>query len=256
MSSSTATDAQAQVDAGASAAAAAAAAAAAQAAAQASVAALASSIVPATVPQFAARDALVWKIKELQKTDPIIKEQWVKYAMTEGGGTKDPARHDAAFLQRFLEIRETIQVQMPIQCNLADFFREACKQSPTFKTAWGMYRQGMGDNRSDDPARHSRESLSGALEFMAQSGLTMMSMGGLAPEGDDWGQNKRQRTENSGMPPEKLMLVNKVKDLQKSGDEQKQAWWNFAQMHGQNKDPARFEESQLREFLTMQGVYV
>eukprot|EP00444_Apocalathium_aciculiferum_P047157 CAMPEP_0183505906 /NCGR_PEP_ID=MMETSP0371-20130417/7010_1 /TAXON_ID=268820 /ORGANISM="Peridinium aciculiferum, Strain PAER-2" /LENGTH=271 /DNA_ID=CAMNT_0025701709 /DNA_START=54 /DNA_END=867 /DNA_ORIENTATION=+ len=201
-------------------------------------------------------DSLVWKVKELQKTDPLCKEQWAKYTVTEGGGTKDPAKHDVSFLHRFLEIRGSIEVTGAYaSCSLADFFREACKLSPTFKQAWKVYRQGMGESPSDDPSRHSRDALTNALEFMAQAGLTMMTIGGMTTPEEAWQPGaKRLKSDTSGLDPAKLTLVNKVKEFQKSGDEQKQAWWSFAQMHGLSKDPARFEDLQLQEFLAMQGM--
>merc|ERR1711908_72487 len=44
----------------------------------------------------------VEKIKELQRNDPAAKEKWIEYCNTEGGGKRDPALHDAKFIQVFL----------------------------------------------------------------------------------------------------------------------------------------------------------
>lgn len=46
-------------------------------------------------------EAMVAKVKALQKTDPSRKQQWSDFCDQQGSGVKDPSRHDAQSLQAF-----------------------------------------------------------------------------------------------------------------------------------------------------------
>merc|ERR1712039_693813 len=46
---------------------------------------------------------LAQKVKDLQKTNPAAKQQWVTFCDAHAQGTYDPMRHDAATLQTFLQ---------------------------------------------------------------------------------------------------------------------------------------------------------
>lgn len=48
-------------------------------------------------------EPLVQRVKFAQKSSEDLKKAWHHMCDTEGGGIRDPARHDAAFLMRFLE---------------------------------------------------------------------------------------------------------------------------------------------------------
>mmetsp|Transcript_109282 Transcript_109282/g.305734 ORF Transcript_109282/g.305734 Transcript_109282/m.305734 type:complete len:221 (-) Transcript_109282:129-791(-) len=121
---------------------------------------------------------LVAQVKELQKRDPSAKEQWIKYTLIEAGGTRDPSKHSAEFLQTFLSTRHAIEVPPPVEASPADLFKEAQKNSPTFRQCWTVYRQAMG-NKYDDPSKHSADTLAGALEFVGHATVAMMLMGQL-----------------------------------------------------------------------------
>jgi len=243
-------------------------------------------------------EELVSAVKELQRTDPMAKEQWVQYCTTEGQGTRDPSKHDVSFLRNFFDVRETIEVPQPTHAGIADLFKEAQRASPTFKQAWSAFRESMG-GRYDDPTRNDESFLVSALEFMGQAACAQMTMAtmsqGKGGSGGSWGSsgwwggnswggnsggwnssdngweegystNKRRRTESwsgggvwsqPGAAPaasaSKQALVEQVKTFQRTGEEQKQAWWAYTDQHGQVKDPARYEEWQLQEFLSTQG---
>merc|ERR1711862_707719 len=46
-------------------------------------------------------------IKEMQKTDPEARLQWIAYVTEHGEGNRDPARHDDDFIQAFLDQYES-----------------------------------------------------------------------------------------------------------------------------------------------------
>jgi len=47
--------------------------------------------------------ALVEQVKSLQRSDPSAKEFWGSYTTSQGGGTRDPNKHTAEFLQGFID---------------------------------------------------------------------------------------------------------------------------------------------------------
>merc|ERR1719193_2647236 len=176
------------------------------------------------------------------------------YCDIEGNGTKDPALYESTFLQRFMQVHDHIVINMPVNVTLPDFYRQALNNCPAFKLAWSMYRQHAGQIRSDEPGMHTNQSLAGCLDFMGQAGLTAMMMGGMSPPPEEWAPNKRFKVDTSGFSEEKVHLIGMVKDFQKSGWERKEMWLAFAARKGPNKDPARFDEGELREFLRLHGV--
>merc|ERR1719148_478307 len=73
-------------------------------------------------------------------------------------------------------------------------------------------------------------------------------MGGKGSKGSDggWGEEpaaKRQKAAPvSSGDPQKDALVDAVKNFQRSGEAQKQAWWTFCDsQEGKNRDPARYD---------------
>ncbi|CAK0907805.1 unnamed protein product, partial [Prorocentrum cordatum] len=53
-------------------------------------------------PLSAAPRTLVNRVKRMQSRDPDAREQWSALCVKHGGGVRDPARHDASFLQSFI----------------------------------------------------------------------------------------------------------------------------------------------------------
>lgn len=48
-------------------------------------------------------EQMVLKIKELQRTDPVKKQQWSDFCDTHAQGVKDPSRHEVTTLQMFFD---------------------------------------------------------------------------------------------------------------------------------------------------------
>merc|ERR1719482_1708145 len=50
-------------------------------------------------------------------------------------------------------------------------------------------------------------------------------------------------------------LISKIKNFQRSSEEQKQAWWTYCDSQGDgNRDPARHDTDFLQAFLTKHGI--
>ncbi|CAJ1377117.1 unnamed protein product, partial [Effrenium voratum] len=68
--------------------------------------------------------------------------------------------------------------------------------------------------------------------------------------------SKRRRVEEpiEAAPPEKTALVDKVKTLQRTSPELKEAWWMFCDTQSAGmKDPGRHSVESLEQFLATHG---
>eukprot|EP00929_Paragymnodinium_shiwhaense_P120139 TRINITY_DN9202_c0_g1_i1.p1 TRINITY_DN9202_c0_g1~~TRINITY_DN9202_c0_g1_i1.p1 ORF type:complete len:262 (-),score=68.38 TRINITY_DN9202_c0_g1_i1:87-872(-) len=117
--------------------------------------------------------ALIDQIKTLQRNDPKAKEQWHAYAQAQGGGVKDPAKHDDAFMQTFLDQFSSgvlLDVKPSLSDELVDLIKIGQKTSKNWRNCWQMYCQMNGHDLSD-PAKKGREFIMQFLEFAAQSSM-------------------------------------------------------------------------------------
>lgn len=97
---------------------------------------------------------------------------------------------------------------------------------------------------------HDNKVLMNFLKQM-QQGWGGDSWGG---SGKGWGKSGKK---SSGGSAEMNELIGKIKDFQRSSEENKQAWWAYCSEHGGgNRDPARHDAASLREFLNSSGVKV
>eukprot|EP00929_Paragymnodinium_shiwhaense_P114652 TRINITY_DN83109_c0_g1_i1.p2 TRINITY_DN83109_c0_g1~~TRINITY_DN83109_c0_g1_i1.p2 ORF type:complete len:283 (+),score=60.19 TRINITY_DN83109_c0_g1_i1:85-933(+) len=119
---------------------------------------------------------LVAKVKAYQKTGESEKEQWHLYCDAHLNGIRDPARHDAAALKRFLASQGASNIATagkPAQAQGAEALafvssiKAFQKSSPEAKEAWHAYCDShLGGIR--DPSRHAAETL---RDFCAHHGL-------------------------------------------------------------------------------------
>lgn len=231
------------------------------------------------------QESLVTTVKDLQRSDHVAKEQWGAYCDTQGGGVRDPAKHNASFIQTFLsQYNAGVRFESATNANLAELFKEGQRKSANWKSAWAQYCQHYGGGMHD-PGKHEVSFLVGFLDFLGQRGhmaLTMLPQspmlgmpgvvgaapskrprpgmgqgGGLtgvyAPGG--LGSGPSIGAAPSTGDPMKDQLITRVKTYQRSGDEGKQQWWSYcdAQLGGV-RDPARHDSAVLNQFITTHGV--
>lgn len=229
------------------------------------------------------------RVKEIQRTDPAGKTAWWQYVDSQGGNVRDPAKHSAFVLQNFISQYDTgvfadISAVEPSGGNsLADLVKEGQRSSFPFKEAWASYVNAMG-LQANDPTRQSKETLKGFLDFLGTRAMTagnskfggngspndsvlqavMDLIGGTSIGKRDWNNSwgseppKKRQNVSTGNA-EKDDFVQKVKDFQRSGEEQKQAWWAFCdqQPHDTkvaNRDPSRYEIASLQQFCFSNGI--
>merc|ERR1719183_2709696 len=129
---------------------------------------------------------LVAQVKEIQRSDPAGKMAWWKYADEQGGAVRDPAKHEAAFLEEFISQYKSgafAGVHMD-PGNLGELFKEGQRSSPSFKSAWAAFVASRG-MKMNDPTKNGKEVLVGFLDFLGQQGMMAMSMmdGGYGGKG-------------------------------------------------------------------------
>eukprot|EP00401_Gymnodinium_catenatum_P066942 CAMPEP_0117523472 /NCGR_PEP_ID=MMETSP0784-20121206/34745_1 /TAXON_ID=39447 /ORGANISM="" /LENGTH=355 /DNA_ID=CAMNT_0005319585 /DNA_START=49 /DNA_END=1116 /DNA_ORIENTATION=- len=201
-------------------------------------------------------DQLVATVKDMQKSDPVGKEQWIAYVDARCGGMRDPAKHGTDVLRDFLkgfasgnrldteaEIAQLPQVTKILQ-----------KRSGPFKDAWVAYCQAWGNGRND-PLRHEPTFHMHFFTELAQNALST-GMGGMTGMGMSSGPYAKRARDDSwaawGTGTGDLVkddLVSRIKAFQRRGDEQKQAWWSFCDTSlGGVRDPSRHDNMVLQQF--------
>jgi len=116
------------------------------------------------------------QLKEMQRHDPVAREQWWAFADNYGGGVRDPARHPIAFLHEFQQRfahGERFQSTRP---TLADLIKEGQRKAPSFKEAWLRYCALFG-NGFKDPSKHDDAYINGFLDYIGQRGKLAIQSG-------------------------------------------------------------------------------
>mmetsp|Transcript_5014 Transcript_5014/g.14655 ORF Transcript_5014/g.14655 Transcript_5014/m.14655 type:complete len:582 (-) Transcript_5014:99-1844(-) len=206
----------------------------------------------------AMKEMLVEEVKELQRNDNDGKGAWAKYCEERLGGIRDPSRHDAPALQTFLTLyhQGSLEpppaqpassagdlgpgpwlpkkpVQSPMGLLLVERIKALQRTDDKAKQAWWKYCD-MNLAGKKDPSLHD--------ETVLQNFLTSYNMGMLS--GDPEVAVNEMGADSQ---PE---LVRKIKYLQRSDANAKQAWWDYCESHlNGKKDPGMHEAWQLRDFI-------
>jgi len=228
--------------------------------------------------------SLAQQIKDAQKGNPAVREAWVNYANSQGGGSMDPNRHPAEFLQGFITRMRGGGggvVSMGgcggggdgaggAESAFFSTIKQMQKKSQNFRGAWSQFCANFGGGKGD-PGKHSQEFHMQFLDALAQQGCLNA---GMSPEmahaagpsmpmmGADDNPAKRARTGGmgsmGGAPPDpgsKEYLVAQVKEFTKMGADQKELWCAYCDTYLQGtRDPNRQDASVLLEFCTNHGV--
>jgi len=210
------------------------------------------------------KDSLVEQIKNLQRNDPAAKEHWNSFVEAHGEGKRDPSRHEAPFLQTFLQqLQSGALASAPAglggSVNLADTIKTLQKRSPNFKQAWASVCAVHGGGYND-PAKHDANFHTKFFDALAEGFLAWSAGGGVVGAGD--GPPAKRMRDNTGMAlaissgdPVKDALVQQVKAYQRIGEAQKGIWGQYADTYlGGTRDPNRHDASMLKDFCQMYGV--
>lgn len=192
---------------------------------------------------------MVEQIKDMQRQDPVAREQWYAYCEAYGNNIRDPAKHDATFIQNFiqqynsgarLEYKEGVALQQMIKMGQ--------KKSQYWKAVWEQYCQTklVDGKPAFDPAKHDSSFLEGFFDHIGKQALGMGMMAG------DKGMNRMAMGTGDAA---KDQLVLKVKAFQKMGEQQKNAWHAHCDANvGSVYDPVRHDNTNLQAFVTAQDI--
>jgi hypothetical protein len=203
---------------------------------------------------------MVDQIKQMQRSDPVAKEQWYAYCEAFGNNIRDPSKHDITFLESFItQYNSGARLDYKEGQDLAKMVKTGQRRSAAWKSVWEMYtaQRPIDGKPRFDPSMHGVDTLEGFFDFIAQMALAQSGQGaamGMAMSGvgmTGLGGNTAMQS-GSGDP-----LVQAVKAFQRQGQEQKDAWHTFCDTTlGGNRDPARHDSNTLQQFCAMHGVSV
>lgn len=167
---------------------------------------------------------LIREVRELQRNNPAAKEQWKLYCAKYSDGNPDPKRHDADFLQGFLDhYNEGYRL-----LSMATALRLCMEVSPALEEAWEAY---LGPAQRDfDPMYQSEDHIKKFLRNVRVE---------LQPK--------------MVMDEEKALLVAKVKALTSA---QQDLWQLWRSMIDGNPDPALQEKGVLADFVAQYGAHL
>lgn len=177
---------------------------------------------------------LIKKIKEFQKSGEEQKQTWWAFCDSQGGGNRDPARHETEVLQGFLAEQgiQGVQGNAFLKSELVNKIKAFQRSSEEQKQAWWDFCDGQEEQKRD-PAFYDAKVLQ---KFLAEHGI-------FGIKGDAKTAQK------------KSMLVAKIKTFQKSGEDQKQAWWAVCDAtQGQKRDPMLHDVDFLQAFVNEHGI--
>lgn len=200
---------------------------------------------------------LVSLVKELQKTDPVGKEQWIAFCDQQCNGKRDPAKHNAEDLKRFLSGYHSGQRLQTEEDSvaLAAVTKLMQKKSDSFKVAWSNYCHAVGGG-INDPAKHEPAFHAQFLDHVCR-----VAVGGYNPNyggSNPMFASRSKRRGPMGMggrESQKEQLVHMIKSYQRQGQEEKELWWNYCDKElGGVRDPSRHDAKILQQFAAAYGV--
>lgn len=114
-------------------------------------------------------------LKELQRTDPIGREQWWAFCDCHGEGVRDPGKHPVSFVQDFLDkYGSGMRFTSPRVNMMPELVKEGERRSSVFKEAWVSYVASFGSSMKD-PSKHEESFLVGFMDFLGQRAWMAMS---------------------------------------------------------------------------------
>jgi len=204
--------------------------------------------------------------KEGQRSSSSFKDAWATYNRMQGNTTNDPTKADRQTLTAFLEFMG--QSAMTAMDNGMGPTKGKSKGGKgAMMGGKGMAGKGKGKAAADPYGMMSQMGGWGGDGGggMMNDAMMLLSMMGGGGGGGDWGgkgggkfggepaMKMRKMTNGTGNPATDA-LVATIKQFQRTGEEQKQAWWAFCSSVGGKRDPAGYEPHVLRQFIETMGL--
>lgn len=187
---------------------------------------------------------LVQQVKHGQRSSEVFKEAWSTFLASHDTNKRDPAKHDASFLAKFLATAPEVPAEAPTRVStqlppvevqdeahqeIINRVKHGQRNSVEFKDAWIAYVREFGQELRD-PARHDQTFLEAFLT--------------TAPVVNE---NAKEEVVDD---EEHQALVEQMKDKQRNSEPFKEAWAKFVQPYGNVRDPNKHPTSFLMRFLS------
>jgi len=137
--------------------------------------------------------SLVEQIRKGQKMSDEFRDAWIAYTDANGNGVRDGARHDAAFIQQFLDtapMYESFESDAEHAALVAKI-KNGQKSSQEFKEQWWTFCESYGAGKND-PLKHDKAFLQ---NFVAQTAVPTGG-GGIVSKG--WGGKSKSQGKGKG----------------------------------------------------------
>jgi hypothetical protein len=215
-------------------------------------------------------EAMVDQVKEMQRSDPIAKEQWHAFCDQYGEGVRDPAKHDVSFLNSFVsQYTSGARLEYKEGGELVKFIKLGQRKSQGWKAAWEAYcaeRPKNNGRPEHDPAKHDSSFLEGFFDFIGRAYYSTSMMGssmGYGGAGMGMGMGMSAPPAKRGYggmgtttgDPMRDQLIAKIKAFQRTGEAAKQTWHTFCDTSlGGMYDPSRHDAATLQMFIDSNGI--
>lgn len=220
-------------------------------------------------------------VKNLQRTDPGAREQWVAYVAQCGEKACDPSKHPDSFLRQFVtQYNAGYRIEPPAQRGveeITELIKTGQKRSSNWRALWSQYCQMQGTGLLD-PSKHEAAFQLSFIDFISERACLAMSLGqaqdfaGTQTLEPPVKRTKVQAHESWPVAPSigevaeswnmgaatgeevREQVIQEIKSLQKNSLMEKQRWsWFCDSMLGGVKDPARHDLATLHMFLSEVG---
>ncbi|CAE7257960.1 fus [Symbiodinium sp. KB8] len=214
------------------------------------------------------KDRLVRSIKDIQRSDPAGKEQWERFADATRMGSRDPSRHPEEHLRSFLEARQAGKAPEQIVSQLGSTrfirlrgvpFQAELHEVVDFLSMYSIPQENVVFGRRPDGRITGEAYVMFRSTEEAENALNSLQNGEIqgryielfrSTEEDFQRMSSLKAAAPATADMGKDYLVMKIKQIQRSGQEAKDAWYRYCEStRTGNHDPARHTPESLKAFI-------
>lgn len=194
-------------------------------------------------------------VKEMQRRDPVAKEQWYAFCEEYGEDVRDPAKHKASYINSFItQFNAGARLEFSGGKELASWIKIGQGKSKHWREVWKVYCDQSQDPRQHDPAKRDFGHLEGFFDFIGKASANARD----CPDEPSMKRMKGPNGMSMGMETGHMMkdqLVSQIKAYQKLGPMQIDSWHTFCDMQlGGIRDPSRHDSATLENFIMTNGI--
>jgi len=195
---------------------------------------------------------LVATLKQLQRSDAAAKESWGAFCDAELGGVRDPNRHDAGTLQRFLDMNGgggagSVQHQGKSKADLVEALKNLQRTDSAVKEKWGAFCDAQLKGVRD-PNKHDVDVLQRFLSTHSGGAY------GMAPNRTLASTLQAPKTTSTPTTGGSGVFVDAIKAGQRASSSWRNSWCAYVDTNGKKHyDPSKHDETFLMGFFDQCG---